>query len=541
MRINLLLMAILLSMAACSRKEEAALLVINARVCTVDSAFTTAEAFAVKEGRFIAVGSNEEILNAYRSDSIVDAGGAFIYPGFIDAHCHFSHYGLSLMNADLRGTRSFGEVLSRLQSHDSTHHPEMIRGRGWDQNDWAIKEFPVNNELNKMFPDRPVILTRIDGHAALVNDYLLQLAGITAETKVDGGRVICANGRPTGVLVDNAILLADSLLPEENEAGLRKAFLAAQDACFALGLTTVADAGLDHRQIDLIARMQKKGELSMRVYAMLNPNQKNYEEYLYKGIFSTESLNVRSVKLYADGALGSRGACLLEPYSDEAGQYGLIVEPEEKLKEICLRAYNYGYQVCTHAIGDSANRMMLRIYADILGGKNDLRWRIEHAQLIHPDDFKYFAEYNIIPSVQPTHATSDMGWAEDRVGKERIRFAYAYRKLQEQNGWLAAGTDFPIELPDPLHTFFAAVFRTDHNMKPEGGWQAENALSREDALRSMTIWAARSCFEEGLKGSIEKGKLADFVILNVDLMEAKPSEILNSRVLMTYIGGMRVH
>jgi predicted amidohydrolase YtcJ len=535
-----ILMAVAASFLGCAEKQPVDLIVYNAKVYTVDSLFSQAEAIAVKDGRFVAVGSNDDIRGAYSSATEVDASGRFIYPGFIDAHCHFYNYGLSLMRADLRGTGSFEEVLERLVSHYQQYKPTALLGRGWDQNDWKVKDFPDNHKLDSLFPDIPVMITRIDGHAVLVNSFLLNKAGITASTKVAGGEVILKDGKPGGVLLDNAIALVDSLIPMPEKKEQQEAIMNAEGKCFAAGLTTVADAGLDMGVILLMDEMQTSGQLKMRVYAMINPGKENYERFMYKGVYKTERMDVRSIKIYADGALGSRGACLLEPYSDAPGNRGLMVADEAQLRDICLRALNYGYQVNVHAIGDSAVRTMLKIYADVLARPNDLRWRIEHAQVVSPEDLKRFASFNIIPSVQPTHATSDMYWAADRLGAKRVKTAYAYRSLLEQNGWLAIGTDFPIENIEPLLSFYAAVFRIDAKGFPDKGWQAEQALSREQALRGMTIWAARSCFEEDVKGSIEAGKFADFVMLDSDLMNASAKEILNAHVIATYLGGEKV-
>ncbi|MFO7616120.1 MAG: amidohydrolase, partial [Bacteroidales bacterium] len=355
-----------------------------------------------------------------------------------------------------------------------------------------------------------------------------------------GGEIIREKGRVTGVLVDNAMGLVSRHIPEMERDEEIRVLLEAQEKCFAVGLTTVADAGLGYETVTLMDSLHKAGELKMRIYAMLSPTKANFEHFVNQGIYKTDRLNVRSVKLYADGALGSRGALMLEPYSDAPEKSGLQVSGTEYLTDICRKAYEAGYQVETHCIGDGANRLMLNIYKDILGGKNDLRWRIEHAQIIHPDDFNLFGEYNIVPSVQSTHATSDMYWAADRVGPERIKGAYAYRELLEQNGWLPNGSDFPIEDINPIFGFFAAFARMDQSGYPEGGWQMENALTREQALRAMTIWAARSCFEENERGSLEPGKMADFVVLEEDLMTTEALKVARIRVLETWSGGERV-
>jgi predicted amidohydrolase YtcJ len=316
--------------------------------------------------------------------------------------------------------------------------------------------------------------------------------------------------------------------------------LQAQQNCFAVGLTTVADAGLGNSTIKRMDKMHHEGTLKMRIYAMLSPTEENLTEYLTAGVYKTDRLHVGSVKLFADGALGSRGALMLEPYSDAPEKTGLQVNSNAYLTDICQRCYDAGFQVETHCIGDSANRLMLSIYKNILKGPNDRRWRIEHAQIIHPDDFRIFADYSIIPSVQTSHATSDMYWAADRVGPVRIKGAYAYKELLAQNGWLPNGSDFPVERINPLFGFFAGFARMDQSGYPEGGWMMENALTREESMRAMTIWAAKSCFEENERGSIEPGKMADFVVLEQDILTIGALDVPKTRVLETWIGGEQV-
>jgi predicted amidohydrolase YtcJ len=535
------LLFIAVMMNSCSTRKQADLIVTNATVYKIDSAFSKAESFAVIAGKIAATGTSEEILNQFTSENIVDATGKFVYPGFNDAHCHFNGYASNLAQyADLRGTASPDEIYERLKTHHETFGGNWILGRSWDQNDWAVKEFPDKTELDKLFPDMPVYLVRVDGHAGWCNSKALEMAGITAGSKVQGGEVVLKNGQPTGVLVDNAMGLVSKLVPEISAEQQQKALLEAQANCFAAGLTSVTDCGLDKNTVLLMQEMQNRGELKMRVNAMLNPTEENFEYFIKKGPFKTEKLVVRTIKLYADGALGSRGALLLEDYSDDRGNQGLQIEEQEYYDKICQLALDNNFIMATHAIGDSANRLMLNTYGNFLKGKNDKRWRIEHAQIINHDDFVKFAEFSIVPSVQATHCTSDMYWAEKRVGAERVKGAYAYQTLLSQNGWLPNGTDFPVENIEPLFTFFAAVFRTDHKGLPEGGWQIENGLTREQTLRSMTIWAAKASFEENEKGSLEPGKYADFVILDTDLMNATPQQVLNTKIESTWIGGEKV-
>lgn len=540
----LLVPVLIVLLAACNGKKEADTLFVNGTVYTVDSAFSKTEAVAVKDGKIIATGTTAELQQQFAAKETVDLQGKFMYPGFIDAHAHFYRYGLGLQTADLTGSTSWDDILNRLNEFKKGLAPakgDWIIGRGWDQNDWAVKEFPTNEQLNKMFPDNPVILTRVDGHAAVVNDLALQQAGIASQTKLTGGDVFVANGKPTGVLIDNAIDLVSAKIPAANEKQIKEALLAAQKNCFAAGLTTIVDCGIDYDDVLQIEKANASGDLKMRLYVMLSDAKKNYDAIFKRGKIKTDRLNVRSFKVYGDGALGSRGACLLEPYSDKANHYGFLLSNPEHFDSVAAVLYNNQFQMCTHAIGDSGNRTILNIYGKYLKTTNNLRWRIEHAQVVNENDFALFGKYSIVPSVQPTHATSDMYWAEERLGPKRVKGAYAFNDLLKQNGWIPLGTDFPVEDIDPLKTFYAAVFRRDAKGWPEKGYQTENALTREATLRGMTIWAARSNFEENEKGSIEKGKLADFVVLDTDLMAATFEQVLKTTVLKTISGGETVY
>lgn len=538
---HLLFCMALLVLCSCA-KDHADLIVYNARVYTVDSALTAAEAFAIKDGKFIDVGTSEEIRKKYSAEEEKDAGGKAVFPGLIDAHCHFYFYGLNSNHIDLVGAKSFDEVVQRVTEYAKSHPEGWLVGRGWDQNDWAEKSFPVKDTFDILFPGRPIYLSRVDGHAALVNQDALDQAKFDANTKIVGGDLVKdINGNLTGVVMDNATDSIQKLInkPTRNQqiAALQKA----QKDCFGVGLTTVSDAGLDKQVVLLIDSLQKANALQMRIYAMLNPTPENYEAFLSKGIYATNHLNVRSFKIYADGALGSRGACLLQPYVDKPETHGFLLNNLEYFKNTAQKLINSQYQMNTHCIGDSANRYLLQVYADALKGNNDRRWRIEHAQIVDPADFHFFRDYNIIPSVQPTHATSDMYWAQDRLGKDRMSGAYAYKQLLKNASLLANGSDFPVEGINPLLGFYAAVARQDAKGFPEGGFQKQDALTREEALKSMTIWAAYSNFEEKQKGSIEKGKMADFVILDKDIMQIALPEVLQTKVLETYSAGKQVY
>lgn len=533
-KIGLLL---ILALASCEiLKEEVDLVVINAKVYTVDEDFTQAQAFAVRKGKFVAVGSTEEIRDVYTADQILDADGRTITPGLIDAHCHFYRLGLNQQLADLSGTTSFEEVLRRVEDFQRLKPQPVIRGMGWDQNDWDVKEFPTKKELDELFPETPVVLERVDGHAYLVNQAALDMAGIKWNTKVDGGEIVKNAYGNTGVLIDNPMLLIDSVMPPPSLETKIQALKDAQRICFNYGLTTVNDAGLDRSTIELIDSLQQTGELSIRIYAMVSNNPEDVDHYIYKGPVKTDRLNVRSVKVYGDGALGSRGAVLKRPYTDKWNHYGAMVTPIEEIKKLAQRLAISEYQMNTHAIGDSANAVVLRTYKEVLKDRPDRRWKIEHAQVIDSTDFDYFSE-GIIPSIQPTHATSDMYWAEERLGPDRMKGAYAYKKLLNKADIVALGTDFPVEQVSPFLTFYAAVSRKDTENYPEGGFQMEDALTREEALRGMTIWAAYSNFEENEKGSVEVGKFADFTIYSDDLMEVPLSDIPKIQAQQTYIAG----
>lgn len=532
----------LLIAAACKQKEyNADLLIKNAVVYTVDSTFSTANAFVVNGGKIIAVGQVDTLEQKYLAREVVDAGGKAVYPGFIDAHAHFYEYGLGLQEVKLTGTTSWQAVLDTVSVYARHNTEGWIIGTGWDQNKWLNKNFPNKARLDSLFPMRPVILSRIDGHAAIANQAALDIAGVKPGQTIIGGTIETVKGKLTGILVDNAVGIVTRKIPAPTEQVTQNALLDAQRNCFAVGLTTVDDCGLPYTMVSTIAALQHKGDLKMRMYLMLADQQENYEYLFKRGAYKTPGLNVRAFKVYADGALGSRGACLLKPYADSAKWNGFLLSSKAHFEEVAKKIAEKGFQMCTHAIGDSANRVMLKIYAENLKGKNDKRWRIEHAQIVAPEDLKYYGDNNIIPSVQPTHATSDMAWAVKRLGAARLKTAYAYKQLMQQNGWIPLGTDFPVENINPMYTFYAATERKDLSGAPAGGFQMENALSRIEALKGMTTWAAKANFEEKEKGSIEVGKYADFVMLDKDIMKVNGRELPNVKVLKTYINGVKVY
>jgi len=532
----LFIMAILVS----CKQEQVDLIILNANVYTVNSEFGKAEAFAVKDGKFVAVGTSSMINSKYLANETIDAKGQTLVPGLIDAHCHFYRFGLQQQKVSLEGTKSYDEVLQKLADFQDEKNPTYITGRGWDQNDWEVKEFPTKEKLNKLFPRIPVAIRRVDGHALLVNDAALAYSGLTSSTfpkNVTGGEFITKNGKLTGVLIDRAMdyIKTPNTTYSESVNGL----LDAQRINFSYGLTTVDDAGLNRNEIELMDSLHATGDLKIRIYAMVSASQNNLDYYIKKGITKTDRLNVRSFKVYGDGALGSRGAAMKQSYNDRDNHYGALIYAPERYQEIAKQIAASDYQMNTHAIGDSANYWTLKVYKDALKDSKDRRWRNEHSQIIDENDFELFK--NVIPSIQPTHATSDMYWAGDRIGAKRSKGAYAYKKLLDIYGMVALGTDYPVEQVNPFLTFYAAVVRKDIKGYPANGYQMENALSREETLKGMTIWAAYANFEENEKGSIEVGKFADFVILNQNIMTIDGSKIPETKAVTTYINGEKVY
>lgn len=537
---KLLFFVLAISLLSCNEAIEVDTIIHNATIYTVDDIFSKHSAMAINDGIIVEIGAENQILNKYIATNKVDAKQQFVYPGFIDAHCHFMGYGIEKNRVNLAGTKSFKEVVDRIKEYIETHDTQWVLGRGWDQNDWPIQEFPTNDTLSKLFPNKFIAVRRIDGHAMLASKNVLEKAGINANTSIAGGEVILQNGKPTGVLIDEAMTFVNNIIPEPNTDYLVEALNLAQTDCFALGLTSVSDAGLSVRNIHIIDSLQQTGILKMRMYAMLSADNSILHN-LESLELHTDRLDVNSVKIYADGALGSRGAYLLSDYSDHENHRGLLITSEDSLKKWAKACFDANFQMNVHCVGDGANHLVLDAMGYNLQGTNDRRWRIEHAQVISDADMNKFSEYTIIPSVQPTHATSDMPWAEERLGHDRMHGAYAYQTLLNQNGMIALGTDFPVEEISPFKTFYAAVERKDADGNPPGGFIPGEALTREQTLRGMTIWAAVSNFQEQNRGSLEVGKFADFIILNDDLLHCTPEAILNAQVVQTWINGELVY
>ena len=530
---------LILTFIGCQQKTPVDILVINANVYTVNSQQQKASAFAVANGKFMAIGSTKDIQEKYKSSQVIDANGKPVYPGLIDAHCHFLGMGLVEQKVRLEGTESFEEVLDELIAFQNVHKLSYITGRGWDQNNWSVKEYPTKHKLDSLFPNTPIAIRRVDGHALLANQAAINLAKVTVDTPFSGGEILQKNGELTGVFIDKPMDLILETIPKPSAKETSQALKLAEEKCFSLGLTTVNEAGLERSEIEIMDSLQKNNEMKIRVYAMASANKDNLDYYLDKGIYKTDRLHVRSFKYYGDGALGSRGAAMKIAYSDKVHHHGALIFSVDNLQKTAERIANSDFQMNTHAIGDSTNYIVLKTYKKALKGEKGRRWKIEHAQIMDVNDFHYFDD--IMPSIQPTHATSDMYWAKDRVGDERIKSSYAYKKLLNTYGKVALGTDFPVEKVNPMLTFYAAVARKDVKGFPEKGFQMENALSRTETLKGMTIWAAYSNFEENEKGSIEAGKFADFVVLNQDIMTIPIGVVPTVKVLKTFVNGELVY
>jgi predicted amidohydrolase YtcJ len=533
---------ILFLMAGMAAAQVADLVVENAVVYTVDQTKPAANGFAVKDGKFLAVGGDLK-KHIGPNTKRVDAQGKAIIPGLIDAHVHLRSLGDMLETFDLRWVKTPAEVAQIVKAAADKLPPgEWVQGRNWDQTNWG-GVFPTADDLSKVVNDRPVYLRRVDGHAGWANRKALELAGITKATQdPPGGQIIRdAAGNPTGVLIDRAMELVTRKIPGLTDAAVKRRLKLAVDASVKLGLTGVHDAGIGVQERNAFRELQAAGQLPLRVYAMIGGTGELWQEYQKKGPEIGPYFTVRSVKLYADGALGSRGAALWQPYSDDKSTSGLMVTTEETLMGQIEEVAATAFQVCTHAIGDKANRVVLDAYAKVLKGKNDRRFRIEHAQVVSLPDFQKFVDHSVVASIQATHATSDMRWAEKRLGPDRIAGAYAWRKYLQMGIPLANGSDFPVEDPNPLWGFYAAFTRQDHEGFPAGGWMPEQKLTREEALKSFTLTPAYAAFEEKQKGSITPGKLADFVILEKDIMKIAPKEVLTTKIMATYVGGREVY
>ena len=533
-----------------SARAQADFVLHNANIYTVNPEQPEAEALAVRGERILMVGTNAELLEAYPDAERLDAAGQTVVPGLIDAHMHLMGLGTSLLQADLVGAASKEETIERLEAFEETLPEDAwLTGRGWDQNDWPEQTFPTRQDLDESFPERPVWLRRIDGHAAWANTVALEAVGMEALRSMadpEGGKIERdAQGEPTGVFVDAAMSIIESQVPATSEEQLSQALELAIEETKKYGLTGVHEAGLNQRTAERYQQAIDEDRFDVRLYGMVGGRGAAFDHFCENGLIFDYGgkLTVRAVKFYIDGALGSRGAALLSDYSDDEGNQGLLMLSPDSFMADVRRALECGYQVNTHAIGDRGNRVVLDAYEQAMQatGRTSGRHRVEHAQIVALDDIPRFAELGVIASMQPTHATSDMYWAEDRLGPERIQGAYAWRKFLDSGARLAFGSDFPVEQVNPLLGFYAAVTRQDAEGYPEGGWLPEERLTREETLRAFTLDAAYAAFMEDEVGSIEPGKYADFVVLSRDIMTIPELEILETDVVATYLGGKAVY
>lgn len=568
MRIFITLLALGIAMTACSTRQECDIIFHNARFHTMDGDLTVTEAMAVRDGKIVALGTREDLESAWHAAAHVDLGGAMVFPGFIDAHAHLYGLGEETVTMQLLGTESVAAVQSMLRAHLRDHEgADWIRGRGWDQNDWAEQQFPNKDDLDAVTTEHPVFFSRVDGHAGWVNSRALEICGITRETPdPEGGRILRdASGQPTGILLDNAMELVRSLIPPPGDAERRDAYRAAVARCLATGMTGMHDMGLDSEDIAALQGLIEEGLFPFRIAGYVDGRGDTWEAHLKKGRYSVgkQQLTVAGLKLYADGALGSRGAWLLSPYHDDPGNSGIPIIAEDTIAYEAERALQAGLQVCVHAIGDAAVRTVLDAYERALATvpEADYPLRVEHAQVIDPADIPRFAALGVLPSMQPTHCTSDMYWAEIRLGADRMRGAYAWRSLIEGGSIVPGGSDFPVERPDPLAGIYAAAFRMDADGRPsspediadaftidtaepvrnsrwENGWYADERMSRVEAVRAFTTWAAAAAGLQESMGSLEAGKWADFTVLSEDILRVPRERFLETRVLATYVGGV---
>jgi len=501
--------------------EYVDLIIHNARVHTMDENMSIEEAIAIRDGKIIEVGPERQILNKYRSVETIDALGKDVYPGFTDAHGHIFAYANQKMSVDLVGCKSMNEVIYRCEKYLSLTGKKFIVGRGWDQTLFSDKEMPNYKALSEKFKNIPVCLYRIDGHAALINKFLIKKVGISARSSINGGEVQLINAEPSGILLDNAMKLVEEYLPKFSESEWNEKILEAQQELFQYGVTGVHEAGIEYEQIAILKKLISQNKLKLNIYAMLLPTAKNKEFASKNGPYNYRNLSIRSFKVYADGALGSRGALLKEKYVDNEHTNGLLLTPISEIRSISDFCLNNDYQMNTHGIGDSAISIILDVCKNAFQVKKDHRYRVEHAQIVDPRDFQKFADYAVFPSVQPTHAVSDCRWVEDRIGKDRICGAYAYKSLLNQFGMLAIGTDFPVESTNPFLTIHAAVQRKNKQNEPKFGFYMKEALTLDEVIKGMTIWAAFAEFSESKRGSLEKGKEATLVIFDKPVVSSE--------------------
>lgn len=546
-RILLSVFILLLSIFISCSKQVADLVIIGGKIGTVDKDFSITEAVAAQDGRIIFVGKNVDAKKYIgKNTRLIELDGELVLPGLIDAHGHLTGYGQSLEYIDLVGTDSYQEIIDLVSVKiKSTKPDEWIHGRGWDQNDWNIKEFPTHQALSEISPNNPVVLSRIDGHAILANKMAMEVAGVSETTPdIVGGKIYRdSKGNPTGIFVDNAEYFITKHIPKYSQTDLYRIINNSATNLLKYGITGIHDAGIPISRINDYKYLIDNNKMPIRINAML-ADTIAAENIDYLNTYNIDSygndlLRLKSVKLYADGALGSRGAALLEPYSDDPGNKGLIVTDSLHMIKVAKNALKNDFQVCTHAIGDRAIRTVLNVYEAVLKEypKEDHRFRIEHSQIVNLDDVPRYAELGVIPAMQPQHAVSDMPWVEARIGSDRQKGAYAWRSFIENGSIIPCGSDVPVEIPDPLIGIYNSVTRQETNGFLDDGWIPEEKMTIQEVIKGYTIWAAQSAFQEDILGSIEVGKYADFTILDKDILSINPLEILNTNILYTIVSG----
>jgi predicted amidohydrolase YtcJ len=520
--------------------EQADLVLKNGAVTTMEEAQPKAMAVAIAGDKIVWVGEDSQVDSWIGTQTkVIDLKGAFVYPGLIDSHAHIIGLGGKQVEIDLLGTENKESIIRMVADRVAkAKKGEWIIGSSWDQNDWPVKEFPTRQDLDPVSPDNPVVLERIDGHAYWVNSAAIRLAGITAKTADPvGGKIYRdAQGNATGVFVDNAMAFISKVRPPLTKDEVKERIHAALQESARKGITMIHDAGQSSSDVSAFKELAQQNALPVRVYGM----------YMVENLNQVKDLDafpenfgpyyeVRAIKMYIDGAMGSRGAALLSPYSDDPQNSGLVMWNQNEMVQALQGVKKRGIQACIHAIGDKGNRMVLDAYEQL--GVRDLRWRIEHVQMLALSDVPRFTEIGVIASMQPTHATSDMPWTPDRIGPERMKGSYAWRSLLEQKTIIAGGSDAPVEDINPLWGLYSAITRQDHKGQPEGGWLPHQKVTRMEALRMFTIDAAYAAFREKELGSIKAGKLADLIVLPQDLLTCEPKAMIDMQVLYTIVGG----
>lgn len=537
---GLFLFVVLLTTFIGCQKPKADLILYNGQIYTLDSSFNPTQALVIRNGRVIDTGAST-ITSRYTCSNCIDLKGQVVYPGFQDAHGHFTGWAMDYFKKDVSACTSFKNVIDTLRAFSQSTERVWIEGRNYDEHHWTDSHSPTKEALDEAFPERPVLLMRVDGHVALCNQKALEISGLDTVQEMEGGQIGREQGRLTGFIFDAAIARVQENIPALTDEEALMGFQQIEKKLLALGLTAVTDCWVKNAHWHQLKKAMDKKQLQLRITCMLENDANNRREFLHQKPYRDARLHLAGFKIFADGALGSRGAMLRAPYSDHSGHWGsLLISPDTLLLRLReLAASNY--QCCVHAIGDSAAHLVLKTMASVLSENNSRRWRLEHAQVLSPEDTSYFKRYQIIPSVQPVHAISDHQWSLQRLGARRMQSAYFLKSLYALHGWLPLGTDFPVESPDPIQTYIAAVFRTNRQGQPQNGWHTEEQLSRKQALQGITTWAARASFDEEDRGKLLPGYFADFVILDQDLLSASLTQLMQTRVLKTYIGGREVY